>query len=113
MKQVYGEEKVLQVKELIGSVKEVRRVRPGGAFERRCGRGNLARFDYRFADRRDLQENVVAQDGIIPLEDILVVRVPPVDLFVGIVVAEGMALAVAIPLREADPPAVFERNEMV
>src|SRR5262245_1801212 len=113
MKQVHGEEKVLRVEELIGSVKEVRGVRPGRAFERRRGRGHLARLDYRFTDCRDLQKYIVAQDGIIALEDILVIRVPPVALFVRIVVAKGMALAVAIPLREADPPAIFERDKMV
>src|SRR5215831_4417233 len=113
MKQVQGEEKVLRIKELIGPAEEVGFMWTCSAFKRRRGRRHLPRLEERLADPGDLQKNVLAQDGKITLEHILVVWVPPVALLVRIVVAERMALPVAIPFRKTDAPAILDRNKMI
>src|SRR5260370_39861198 len=113
MEQVQGEEEVLRVKELVGLAKEVAFVRLNGAFERSGGRRHLPRLEQRCAGPRHLQKNILTQDGKIPLENILVVRVPPEALLIRIVVAPRMALAVAIPLGETDAPAIYDQTDMV
>src|SRR5260370_31851455 len=82
------------------------------AVERRRGGRHLAKIEQHRVGRRDDKEGMLADDGIVALEDILIVRVPPVALLVGIVLAERVPLVIAIPRRKADAPAVFHGHEM-
>ena len=55
---------------------------------------------------------MLAKDRIIALEDVLVEGVPDVARLVGVIVDRRMALAIAVPGGEADPPAILDRDEM-
>ena len=113
MEQIEGQQKGLRVQELIGVPKEILLALIDGAFKGcRAGR-NLVLLKQGDGRRGDFQKDILAQDRIVPLQDILVVGVPPVPGHVGIVVHRGMSLAIAIPFGKADAPAIFHRHKMI
>ena len=86
--------------------------RVGGAFERRCGDGCMAKFMEHEVDSGDIQKRVLSDDGVVTFEDILVVGVPPIACFPWLIDAPGVRFAVALPVREACAPAVFDGDEV-
>src|SRR5262249_1160105 len=69
-------------------------------------------LEERQARRGEGEERVLSEDRVVALEDVQVegVRLPTLD--VGIIIHGGMALAVAVPRRKADAPAVLDRDEV-
>ena len=61
---------------------------------------------------RDVEERVLADDRVVALEHVLVIRIALAAQVVRIVVQRRMVLAVAVPLGEADPPAVLDGHEV-
>src|SRR5207253_9920474 len=59
----------------------------------------------------DVQEGVLPDDRVVALEYVLVVRVEPPAELIRIIEHTRMTQPVAVPLREAEPPAVFHRLE--
>ena len=113
VEQVQRQEEILRVQDLVRIAKEVLVAGIGTALKRRGGRGHLPRFDQGLGRGRHFQKDILADDRVVALEDILVVRVPPVSLDVRIVIDRRMLLIIAVPFWEADPPAVLRRDEVV
>ena len=61
----------------------------------------------------DVEKRVLAEDRIITLEDVLVVRIEPAAGLIRVIVGERVAVAVSVPGRVADSPAILDRDEMV
>ena len=106
VEQLERDDEVLVEEELIAPSENVGAVGIGGA---RLGRrGNQARLEEGVADRRQVHEGVLAEDGVIALDDTLVIRIPPVALYVGRL---DVSL-VAPPVRQAKSPPVGDRDEV-
>src|SRR5262249_58620531 len=59
-----------------------------------------------------LEEGVLPDNRVIPLEDALVIGVPPVPDAVGVIFQAGVAAVLAIPFGERRAPAVLDGDEM-
>ena len=56
---------------------------------------------------------MLADDRVIALEYVLVVRVEPAAGVIGVVVGDRVPLVISVPGGVAQSPAIFNRNEMV
>src|SRR6516164_4907747 len=70
-------------------------------------------FEERIAGGGDDQERVLPQDRVVSLEHVEVKRVPLAPFNVRVIVDRRVAVAVTIPRREADAPAILDGDEMV
>jgi hypothetical protein len=104
--------KVVDEEVLLGVAVEFGLSGVNGAFERRCGDGCLAEFMEHEVDGGDIQEGVLPEDWVVAFQDILVIGVPPVSFFPGLINAAGVRIAVALPVRESGAPAVFDGDEV-
>ena len=77
VEQVEREREEIEREETVGPAEEVPRERALRALERRGLRGDLPPLEVEVGRRRDVEERVLAEDRIIPLEDVLVERVEP------------------------------------
>ena len=83
-----------------------------GSLPGRCGADaarhrQVAPFEQRVADAREREERPLADDRVVPLQHVLVVRIPPVAADVRVVAAH----AVSIPVRHRQVPAIGHRQE--
>src|SRR5205085_1054309 len=60
----------------------------------------------------DAEERVLPNDGVVPLEHRLIERIPPVTLHIGVIIQRRVSLAIAVPFRKANAPAVLHRDKM-
>src|SRR5205814_153822 len=80
----------------------------GRALERRGGGRDVAAFVEHHNRSGDVQERVLADERVIALEQVLVVRVEDAAEVVRVVKDTGVTLAVTIPFWEADAPAILD-----
>ncbi len=112
MEQVQANRQELRKEHLLRPAEEVEGGRPFRALERSGGCRHRPRVEHGHTAEAGVQEGVLADDGIIALEDVQVEGVPDVARLVGVTIEERMALVVAVPARQADAPAIFDRDKM-
>lgn len=83
-----------------------------GALEGTRGNGSVPKFMEHEVNGGDIQKRVLSDNGIVTFENILVVRVPPMPFFEGLVDTAGIGLFVALPIRKACSPTVFYGNKV-
>ena len=113
MKQVKRDREEIEREEAVGPAEEVARERAFRALERRGLGGDLPAFKVEVGDGCDIEKRMLANDRIIALEHVLVVRIEPASGAIRVVIGDRMALAIPVPGGVADAPAIFDRNEMV
>ena len=98
--------------ELVRVPKEVLLVRSRSALEGRRGGWNLAEFEELGRRRGDVEKRLLAPDWEISFDHVLIEGVERAARHKGVVFGDRMPLPVAVPRREADPPAVLDREEV-
>ena len=86
---------------------ELRLSGTNGAFEGRRGDGGMPKFMEHEVHGRDIKKGMLADDRVVPFEDILIIGVPPIAFFERLVDTSGIRLFVALPIRKACSPAIF------
>ena len=106
VKQIERQEKVSGSGVLATLAEELPRVGPHPALA--AGGGKPARLDDAVARGGQRQEGVLADDRYVPLENVLTVRIQEAPAAVGIVA--DAAAGIPVPFRQADAPAVGQRE---
>ena len=107
LEELQGDDEVLIEVELIAGAEELGPSRLRGADVAR--QRNAAKLEQAVADGGDRDEVLLADDRVVALEDVLVVRVPPPAALEGRVLERPL---VAVPVGNAEPPPVENRHEI-
>ena len=112
MKQIRLHAKVVLAEEVSRAAEEILLKRAARAFKRRCADGVLLEVLEEPLLHGEVQERVLPDDGVVALQNVLVVGIPPMAFDVGVIIHPRMAAPVAVPFGIPDAPAVFEGNEV-
>ena len=112
VEQVDREPEEVRAEELLGISEELLGERVQRALERgRSGR-DLPKFLHQLGNTGDCQEGVLADQGVVTLQDVEVVRIPPTSQHSGVVVDRWVLFAVTVPGRHSQSPAILDRDKV-
>src|SRR5262249_42529539 len=107
LEELQGDDEILIEEELIAGTEELG---PAGLIGAHVARQrDAAELEQAVADGRDREEVFLAEDRIVALENVLVIRVPEPAALVGRILERPL---VPVPVGEAEPPPVGDRDEV-
>src|SRR5205085_109092 len=107
LEELEGQDPILVEQDLVARAEELELPGIGGADV--AADGDPAELEQAVADGRDREEILLPEDRVVTLDDVLVVRVPPVAPGVRVVLDRTL---VAIPVGEPETPPVGDRHEV-
>ena len=108
LENIEGNREQLVVQELAALAKEIDFAGTKGTLERRRRSGDLSDLNEAGAGRREVEKRVLADDWVVAFEHVLRVGIEDVAKSIRVILSRWKALAIAIPERKADAPAILD-----